>query len=245
MRREGSHVSEQTIIGPHGPLPVYLATPDAVAPSPGVVVIHDAAGMSQDLRRQADWLAAAGYLAAAPDLFSWGGTFRCMRQIIRETRAGSGRSFDEIDAVRSWLAARPDCTGRIGVIGFCMGGGFALMLAPRGGFDAASVNYGAAGKDAYTERFLAGSCPIVGSFGKKDFTLRGAAGRLDRALTAVGVDHDVKEYPDASHSFMNDHDPADLPAVFKVSARFGMRYDEAAATDARRRIVAFFDAHLR
>jgi carboxymethylenebutenolidase len=224
---------------------VYVATPDAADPTPGVVVIHDAAGMSHDLGRQADWLAAAGYLAAAPDLFSWGGTFRCMWQVIRETRAGSGRSFDEIDAVRTWLAARPDCTGRIGVVGFCMGGGFALLLAPRGAFDAASVNYGAAGKDAYTERFLTGSCPIVGSFGRKDPSLRGAAGRLDRALTAIGVEHDVKEYPDASHSFMNDHDPADLPMVFKVTAKLGMRYHEPSAADARHRIVAFFDAHLR
>jgi len=210
-----------------------------------MVMIHDAAGMSRDLRGQADWLAAAGYLAVAPDLFSWGGTLRCMRQVIRETRAGSGRFFDEVDAVRTWLTARPDCTGRIGVIGFCMGGGFALLLAPRGTYDAASVNYGAAGKDAYTERFLAGSCPIVGSFGRKDLSLRGAADRLDRSLTAVGVDHDVKEYPDANHSFMNDHDPADLPVVLKVTAKLGMRYHEPSAQDARRRIVAFFDAHLR
>jgi carboxymethylenebutenolidase len=237
--------AEQTVPGPHGPIPVYLARPVESGPAPGVVVIHDAAGMSHDVRQQADWLAGAGYLAAAPDLFSWGSTFRCMRQIVRETRTGHGRAFDEIDAVRGWLAARADCTGRIGVIGFCMGGGFALLLAPRGAFDASSVNYGAAGKEAFTERFLEGSCPIVGSFGKKDPSLRGAAERLDRSLTAVGVPHDVKEYPDASHSFMNDHDPADLPVLFKVTARLGMRYHEPSAADARRRIVAFFDTHLR
>jgi carboxymethylenebutenolidase len=126
-----------------------------------------------------------------------------------------------------------------------MGGGFALMLAPRGTFDASSVNYGAAGKASYSEDFLAGSCPIVGSFGKKDLSLRGAADRLDRALTAVGVPHDVKEYPDANHSFLNDHDPADLPVLFRVTARFGMRYHEPSAVDARRRIVAFFNTHLR
>lgn len=57
--------------------------------------------------------------------------------------------------------------------------------------------------------------------------------------------HDVKEYPDVNHAFMNDHDRADLPMMFKVSAWFGMRYEEASAQDARRRIVTFFDEHLR
>lgn len=236
---------DEIITGSHGPLPVYVSAPDRTDPSPGVVVIHDAAGMTTDVRSQADWLASAGYLAAAPDLLSWGSPLRCLREIVRDVRHRQGRSFDEIETVRTWLAARPDCTGRIGVIGFCLGGGFALLLAPRGEFDAASVNYGAGGKKLYSEDFLSGSCPIVGSFGTKDFTLRGAAERLDRALTAVGVPHDVKEYPDAHHSFMNDHVPEELPVLFKVSARFGMRYHEPSAVDARRRIVAFFDAHLR
>jgi carboxymethylenebutenolidase len=239
-------MSDQSIAGPYGALPVYVAEPEGPGPWPGVVVIHDAIGMSADVRRQADWLASSGFVAAAPDLMARGvGTFRCMRQMMGEARVGQGRSFDEIEAARSWLVARPDCTGRTGVVGFCMGGGFALMLAPRGTFDASSVNYGAAGRDAYSESFLTGSCPIVGSFGRKDPSLRGAAARLEQALTALDVPHDVKEYPDASHSFLNDHDPADLKPMFRLTAMLGMRYHEASAVDARRRIVAFFDEHLR
>ena len=137
-------------------------------------------------------------------------------------------------------------TGRVGVIGYCMGVAFALMLAPAGGPSAAGVNYGTAAKDVYSESFLDAACPIVGSYGAKDRVNRGAGERLKQVLMAAGVEHDIKTYPDAGHSFLNDHDSVDIPALFAVLLRLTVsQFHEPSAIDARRRIVGFFDLHLK
>jgi carboxymethylenebutenolidase len=220
-------------------LTAHLAVPPVgTGPWPAVVVLHEIFGLTDDIRQQADRLAAAGYLAVAPDLYTAGGAVRCLRSTFASLNRGSGPAVDDIEAVRAWVAARPDCTGKAGVIGFCLGGAFALLMAPRG-FDAAAPNYGPLPKDPTDA--LAGACPIVGSYGAKDRGLRGTAARLETSLTALGVEHDVKEYPDAGHSFLNRHGLGPLGILERVG---GLSYHEPSAEDAWTRILRFFDRHL-
>ena len=223
-----------------GELGGYLALPLGAGPHPGVIVIQDALGLSDDIREQADRLAAAGYLAFAPDLYSGRG-IRCVVATMSASRSGRGPAYEDIEAARTLLSEREDCSGRIGIIGFCMGGGFALLSAPRYDFAAASVNYGEVPGDAL-ER-LAGACPVVASYGKRDRSLPKRAEHLEAALTELGVEHDVKEYPDAGHSFLNRINVG--PGLSTLVRLAGFNYEHAAAEDAWRRILTFFDAHLR
>ena len=226
--------------GGSGHLRGYLAVPDGAGPWPGVVVIHEALGLNDIVRRQADRLAAAGYLALAPDLFSDGGAARCIVGTFRALLAGRGKPIADVDAAQDHLRSHVDCSGKVGVIGFCMGGGFALLAATTG-FDAAAVNYGMLPRDL--EAALAGTCPIVASYGGRDVTLRGAAPKLRRALTSLDVEHDVKEYPKAGHSFLND--VAFSPTVTAPVQRIlNLGPEPESAADAWRRIEAFFATHL-
>lgn len=224
----------------------YVAKPNSQGPWPGVVVIHDALGMSTDLRNQCDWLASEGYLAAAPDLFSGKTFFSCIFRVIREFSRKKGKFFDKIETVRSYLRDHPDTSGKVGVIGFCFGGGFAMILSVGSGFDTASINYGGGlPKDA--ETFFKNACPIVASYGELDRNAKGVAGQLEKALTHCGIEHDVKEYKDTDHAFMNDHDPDEVPLFIKfISIAFGGgKYHEASTRDARKRIITFFNKHLK
>jgi carboxymethylenebutenolidase len=203
------------------------------------VIIHDAFGLSQDTRDITDRFAGEGYIALSPDMYARGGVWRCIRRVFSDMFARKGQAFDDLDAARTLVSAREDCTGRVGVVGFCMGGGFALVAASRE-FDASAPYYGQLPRDLSV---LDDACPIVASFGRKDFSLRGAAAKLETKLAEQNIPHDVKEYPDASHGFANKINTAPpLNLLLKV---IGFGYHAESSEDAWRRVTAFFGEHLR
>lgn len=220
---------------PDGEIAAHLETPQGGGPWPGVVLLHDAFGMNADIRRNTRMLADQGYLAIAPDLFARGA--RCVPGVFRDLLfTGDGKAVRDILAALSRLRDDPACTGRVAVAGFCTGGGFALLTAPRG-FDAAAPFY-PAGRDRYAE-MLRGSCPIVASYGRLDPVNIGRAEHLEQVLADYDVDHDVKTYPGVTHGFANQ---LPIEPLLRVT---GLGYETEAATDAWRRVFAFFERHLK
>ena len=218
------------------PIPGYLATPTGIGPFPGVVVLHQAYGLDDDIRRQTDRVASLGYLAVAPDLVAGGG-WRCIAALFRDLMRGRGEGVEKAEAVIDWVRKRADCNGRVGAIGFCLGGGFAYLLGSSGMLDVTAPNYGQAPKA------LAGSCPVVASYGGRDRILRGHGARVADELERNGIPHDVKVYEEAGHGYMNQSDEHHLLSTL-VRPLSAVGYRRDAAEDTWLRIEKFFARYL-
>lgn len=207
----------------------YLALPDGEGPFPGLVVIHEAYGLNEHIRDVARRLAGAGYATLGADLFTGRNRAICMARYMAGQLAGSVNRYgiDDLKASLTYLAKlREVDPRRLGAIGFCMGGGFAIAWACTDSrLKAIAPFYGINPRPLEVVRR---SCAVVGSYPGRDFTA--ASGRaLDNALGKHGIAHDIKVYPDTRHSFFNDTRPA---------------YNREAAEDSWRRVLEFFSEHL-
>jgi carboxymethylenebutenolidase len=221
-----------------------LFPPDGVGPYPGVLVLHESFGLNGDMRRIARRFAGAGYVAMCPDLYSHGSRIVCLTRVIVDMLRGLvAREIEDILAAREALAARPQVdTDRIAVAGFCQGGGFALVAGTNPGFRAAAVNYAEVPKGRSR---LDGVCPVVASYGAKDRVFgRSAAEQLERHLAALDVPRDVKTYDRAGHSFFSRYDGYQA-WLAQVPTPLAVGYDEEAAEDGWRRMLAFLDEHVK
>lgn len=208
----------------------------------GLVVIHDLMGLQSDMERILARFADAGYVALAPDLFDRRGPKAlCVSRTLLAMQRGTGTTFELIDAARDWLGERPDVEfDRLGVIGFCMGGGFAILAAADGRYAVCAPFYGVVPSD---QKAIEDICPVVGGFGERDPTFAAMGRRLESHLTALGVPHDIAFYPDAGHAFMNHHE-GQLAGFGKFTPlRAG--YNEDAAEDSWTRMLSFFEPYLR
>jgi dienelactone hydrolase len=148
-------------------LAAELQSPAGDGPSPAVIVLHEAVGLNADIRRIGRRFVDAGYAVLAPDLFSGGPRPLCIARTVTDALRNGGReTAGRIGGLRDWLAARPDVDGnRIGVVGFCMSGGFALAAGASHRFAVSGVNYGQVPQDRSA---LETTCPVVASFGAED-----------------------------------------------------------------------------
>jgi carboxymethylenebutenolidase len=208
----------------------YLALPEGKGPHPGVVVIHEAFGLNDHIRDVARRFAKEGYAGLAVDLFAGRNRAICMARYMTGMLLGSVNraGIDDLKGALTFLAKHEAIDAqRLGAIGFCMGGGFAIAWACTDSrLKAIAPFYGVNPRPISV---VARLCPVVGSYPERDFTVR--SGRiLEEVLTDNKIAHDIKIYPGARHSFFND---------MRAS------YDKSAAEDSWQRVLAFFGERLR
>jgi carboxymethylenebutenolidase len=223
-----------TVPSPHGNGDIrgYLARPaKASGKLPAVLVVHENRGLNPYIQDVARRLAVDNYLAFAPDgLTSVGG-------YPGDDEKG-GQLFQKVDrpkmledflAAAHWLKDRPDCTGKIGVVGFCFGGGIANTLAVRMGSDlsAAVPFYGGQPPAAEVAKIKA---PLLLQYAGLDTRVNAGWPAYEEALKANHVTYTAYVYEGANHGFHNDTTP---------------RYDEQAAKLAWKRTLEFFDKYLK
>ena len=210
----------------------YVVTPaGATGPLPGILVIHENRGLNPHIEDIARRMALDNFVAFAPDaLFPLGGypgNEDNARQLFRQL--DRAKTQEDFVAAAAFLRGRPECTGRIGAVGFCYGGGMVNYLATRLGTElAAGVPfYGSAPNLADVPKIR---CPIMVQSAENDPRINASWPDYESALQATGVDYRRHLYPGTQHGFNNDTTP---------------RYDEAAAGLAWERTIAFFSQHVR
>ncbi|HUP84638.1 MAG TPA: dienelactone hydrolase family protein [Acidimicrobiales bacterium] len=218
----------------------YCSVPESGS-GPGILLFQEIFGINDNMRGLADRLAKAGYVTLVPDMF-----WRIEPRFERKDESGIGDAFaivqkfdleaaiGDIQATHAHLLAMPECTGRIGAMGFCLGGGLAFAAATRSrvdgrGPDAAVAYYGSPVNDllGFADRL---ECPTMFHYGNDDaFIPEERIAEVERAV--ADKPNVVFHRYDAGHAFSN----WDAPSMYR----------EDAAELAWSRTIAFLDANLR
>ncbi|MEO9058704.1 MAG: dienelactone hydrolase family protein, partial [Ktedonobacteraceae bacterium] len=226
MAQEGQIISfivGQTQFG------AYMVRPAGEGPFPGIVIIHEIFGLTENIKDIAQRFADVGYVALAVDLFTGRNRTVCMFRFMGQMLFTplNNTSVHALKESLTFLAQQPGVDAeKLGAIGFCMGGGFAIAWASTDNRLKAIAPYYASNPRPLEA--VSRLCPVVGSYPDKDFTTAQGQ-KLDVELDRYNVAHDIKIYPGTKHSFFNDK---------------GRNYNEAAAKDSWQRVIAFFQAHI-
>jgi carboxymethylenebutenolidase len=216
----------------NGKMKGYLVRPaNATGKLPGIVVVHENRGLNPHIEDIARRLALDNFVAFAPDALTPLGGYPAAGEDEARTLFGKldqAKTREDMVAAAGFLKARPECTGRIGAVGFCYGGGIANMLATRipdlGG---AVPFYGSAPTAEEAARIKS---PLLIHYAGTDERINAMWPAYEAALKAANVKYTMHMYAGAQHGFNNDTTP---------------RYDEAAAKLAWQRTIEFFNTNLR
>lgn len=229
-----------TIQGPDGAFGAYLAEPAGLspdAPAPGVVVAQEIFGVNQVMREVCDWLAGEGYLACCPDLF-W--RIEPGIQITDKTKAEWDRAFElfglfdvdkgieDLKASLAQLRGHPSGSGKIGAVGYCLGGKLAYLMATRSDVDCSVAYYGV-GLDELLDEAKHITKPLLLHVAAKDAFVPPEAQEKIAAGLAGNPLVTLHRYQDRDHAFAR-------PG--------GEHYDSAAADLANRRSLACLKKEL-
>ena len=230
--QEHQHGTNVTFASAPGEGSGYLSLPAGAGKHPAIIVIQEWWGLNDWIKQQADRFASQGYVALAPDLYR--GKVASDPNMAHELMRGmpQDRAMSDLRGAFRFLEARKDVDSKhIAVIGWCMGGGYAIDFAiaePR--LAAAVMNYGHTVTDPASIAKL--HAPLLGNFGADDHGIPPAdVNAFEAALKKAGKPVDFKIYPGAGHAFMNPNNTGG--------------YVESAAKDAWSRIDAFLTHHLR
>jgi carboxymethylenebutenolidase len=209
----------------------YLVRPaGATGPLPGVLVVHENRGLNPHIEDIARRLALDNFVAFAPDALAPLGGYPGGEDEARQLfpKLDQQKTREDFVAAVAFLQKRPECTGRVGAVGFCYGGGIVNFLATRvPDLGAAVPFYGSAAPADAVPNIKA---PLLIHYAGEDTRINAGWPAFEAALKAAGVRSTMHMYPGAQHGFNNDTTP---------------RYDAAAAKLAWERTIAFFNEHLR
>jgi len=218
--------------GATGPVKGYLARPaDREEPLPGILVIHENRGLNAHTEDVARRAALQGYVALAPDGLTYVGGGMTDQEAARDRFRAADVSKITADVMAGvpYLAARDDCTGTVGAVGFCYGGGVALLCAAREEATSAAVCF--YGRALSSDDVARVKVPLMMHYAGKDDRINSMIPEFSSALDAEGVAYSLNMYPGTAHGFHNDTSQA--------------RYNEEAAALAWRRTMQFFDVYLK
>lgn len=215
----------------YGVIRGYLARPaNATGKLPGIVVVHENRGLNPHIEDIARRLALEGYMAFAPDALTPLGGYPGDEDKARELfgKLDQTKTREDFVACAQWLVAREDCTGKLGAVGFCYGGGMAHTLAVRLPQLAAAVPF--YGNVPAAEDAIRVKAPLLLHFAAIDERINASWPGYEAALKAAGVRYTAHQYPGTQHGFNNDTTP---------------RFDATAASVAWGRTLTFFQQMLR